>query len=216
MVLVNQANVSIGDRDPKIGPMIKKAASNGYLSFGGLVAGLLTFGSATLTDVTAAERTGINLGTTSFFDGFAGTEPGCTYIQYLGRDTFNTINGSDGSKALDAHLEVNYALPQFTCNSDYKLFGGTLGLDTVVAFLGQYCNFFSTNGFGAGDVLMGPYIQFPPVKSNGREIFSQGFEFDIIMPTGSYAASTTINPGTGFWSIAPFWKRLGFRLPNGK
>jgi hypothetical protein len=72
-----------------------------------------------------------------FFDGFAGVEPGCTYIQYLGHDTFNTIDGPNGSKAFDAKLDVNYALPQFSCNSRYTLFGGTLGLDANVPVPGS-------------------------------------------------------------------------------
>jgi hypothetical protein len=141
-----------------------------------------------------------------FFDGFAGVEPGCTYIQYLGHDTFSTVDGPNGSKAFDAKLDVNYALPQLTCNSRYTLFGGTLGLDTIVPVSGQSSNFFSTNGTGVGDLLTGPYIQFPPMKSNGREVFSQGFELDVISPTGKYAASKAINPGNDFWSVAPFWK----------
>jgi hypothetical protein len=142
----------------------------------------------------------------AFFDGFAGVEPGCTYIQYLGHDTFNTVDGPNGGKAFDAKLDVNYALPQFTCNSSYTLFGGTLGLDTIVPVSGQSSNFFSTDGTGVGDLLTGPYIQFPPVKSDGREVFSQGFELDVISPTGKYATSKTINPGNDFWSVAPFWK----------
>ena len=65
---------------------------------GGLAAGLLTLGTAALYPAAAAERNGINLGTTSFFDGFGGDEPGCTYIQYIGHDTFNYATGSNGSK----------------------------------------------------------------------------------------------------------------------
>jgi hypothetical protein len=184
----------------------KKSAINSCLLLCGLVAGRLAFENAALMDVTAAERAGTNLGTTSFFDGFAGVEPGCTYIQYLGHDVFNTVNGPEGSKAFDAHLEVKYAVTQFTCNSPDKLFGATLGWDTNVPVSGQSSNFFPTNGAGGGDIITGPYIQFPPVKSNGREVFSQGFEFDIITATGKYNASKTINPGNDFWSINPFWK----------
>jgi hypothetical protein len=189
-----------------IGSATQKPTSKCDLLFGGLVAGLLTFGTTALMPAAAAERTGINLGNTSFFDGFADVEPGCAYIQFLGHDAFNTVNGSNGNKAFDARLDINYAVPQVTCNSDYKFFGGTLGWNVILPVSEQSSSFFSTNGIGVGDFLTGPYIQFPPVMSNGRPVFSQGFEFDIITPTGKHDASVAINPGNDFWSINPFWK----------
>jgi hypothetical protein len=174
---------------------------------GGVAAGLLSLGVAALTPAAAAERTGINLGTTSFFDGFAGLEPGCTLITYAGHDTFNSATDKSGNKVADAQLDVNYLVPQVACNSDMKLYGGTLGWNTIVPFSEQNSGSgIPTNGGGLGDILVGPYIQFPPIMSGGHPVFSHGFEFDIIAPTGKYNSSIPVNPGNDYWSISPFWK----------
>ena len=143
----------------------------------------------------AAERNGINLGTTSFFDGFGGDKPGCTYIQYIGHDTFNSLHGANGQKeAVPTQLDVNYIVPQLACSSDYKLFGGALGWNTIVPFAEQDSGNGAlvpgtTNGGGLGDILVGPTLTFAPIMRDGRPVFAQSFEFDIIAPTGKYDAS---------------------------
>ncbi len=178
----------------------------------GLAAGLLTSGTAALSPVAAAERSGINLGATSFFDGFGGAEPGCTVITYAGHVTFNQLNGANGNKvALPAQLDVNYLVPQVACSSDMKLWGGTLGWNTVVPFFEQNSGNGAivpgpTNGAGLGDIVAGPYLQFQPVIKDGHAVFSNGFEFDIIAPAGKYNSSIPVNPGNGYWSIAPLWR----------
>jgi len=185
---------------------------------GGLAAGLLTLGTAALSPVAAAERTGINLGTTSFFDGFGGDKPGCTYIQYIGHDTFNYATGSNGSKApipAQPQLDVNYIVPQLACSTDYKLFGGALGWNTIVPFSEQNSgNGLSTNGSGLGDILVGPSLTFAPVIKDGRPVFAQSFEFDIIAPTGKYNSGINANPGNDYWSVAPFWRATYLPAPG--
>ena len=116
----------------------------------------------------AAERTGINLGVTSFFDGFSRVTPGCTLLVYLGHGNFRTFTGPDGSPIADAHLDASYLAPQLACNSNWKLFGGTLA-GHIIAPLGNQSSDngnFATNGAGPGDILTGLYIQFPPIVMN--------------------------------------------------
>ncbi len=173
------------------------------LLLGGVAAGLLTIGSV----AQAAERTGINLGTTSFFDGFGGGEPGCTFITYIGHDRFNQVNDSNGNKVASANLDVSYLVPQVACSSTYKLFGGYLGWNTIVPFGEQNSNSgIPTNGGGLGDIVTGPSLTFPAIMRDGHPVFAHGFEFDIIAPTGKYNSSIPVNPGNDYWSISPFWK----------
>ncbi len=77
----------------------------GVLS-GGFTAGFLLFASGVLQPALAAERSAINLGTTSFFDGFAAVAPGCTVITYTGYNNFKSLTGPDGSKIANAHLDA--------------------------------------------------------------------------------------------------------------
>ena len=175
---------------------------------GGAAAGLLIFGSALLAPASALERGGINTGGTSFFDGFAGLEPGCTYIQYLTHDTYTQGNDANGNKLpVPLTLDVNAAAPQFACNSSVTLYSGVLGLNTIIPVADQAAGgVLTSNGTGLGDVLVAPYIQFPPIMSGGHPVFSNGFEFDILTPTGKYSGTQNVNPGNDYWSLVPFWK----------
>ncbi len=178
----------------------------------------MAIAGAALTAAEARERGGINLGTTSFFDGFGGLEAGCTYIQYIGHYGYSQMNGGDGNKlpspAGGAGLDITYVAPQLACNSNLKAFGGTLGWNNIVPFSGASSNYFKTNGFGLADTFTGPYIRFPPVMSGGRPIFQHGFEFDIIVPTGKYDAAKTVNPGNDYWSVTPFWRATYLPAPG--
>jgi hypothetical protein len=196
--------------------MLELTKSRRAIAAASLLAGLTL--TAGLTPAMGGERAGINLGTTSFFDGFGGLAPGCTAIAYMGHEQYNQLNGSGGKKVQgppgDADLGATYFVPQLVCNSSLKLFGGTLGWNTIVPVAGQNSNFFETNGTSLGDVTAGPYIQFPPVISNGRPVFSQAVEFAVIAPTGKYDASKPVNPATITWSINPFWRATWLPAPQ--
>jgi hypothetical protein len=184
-------------------------------------AGLAIIAGAVQPPAMAAERSGINLGTTSFFDGFASTAPGCTYLQYIGHGDFNSFNGNGGNKTASVDLNVTYFSSQLACNSDLKVLGGVLGWSTAAPIVGKTFSSdrlpfsaFTSSGTGLGDIKTGPYILFPPVISNGRPVFAQGFEFDIIAPTGKFDSSHTFNPGNDYWSINPFWRATWLPAPR--
>jgi hypothetical protein len=188
---------------------MKMRARNGTNCRGcGSIAALLVLGILAPLPGHALERGGINTGGTSFFDGFAGLAPGCTYIQYLTHDTFTQSNGTGGDKLpVSATLDVNAVAPQLACNSDMKLFGGVLGWNTIVPFANQDAGgVLTSNGTGLGDIMAGPYIQFPPIMQGGHPVFSHGFELDIFTPTGKFSSGKNVNPGNDYWSISPFWK----------
>lgn len=166
----------------------------------------------------AAERGGINLGATSFFDGFGSTGAYvCGYLQYNGYLAFEAFNGPDGDKIADNALRGGYVVPQIYCNSGWTVLGGRLGLDVVVPFFGYDISPsppLSDNGIGLGDIMVGPGLQFPPVKRGGRDFFSHGFEFDVFAPTGKFDVTKTVNPGNGYWSLLPLWRATLLPLPH--
>jgi hypothetical protein len=196
--------------------MTKDGPKKHRILLGGLAAGLSILASGAPVPTVAAERAGLNLGATSFFDGFAGVAPGCTLIAYVGHETIKTLTGPDGGKIADAHLDADYLVPQLACNSSLKLFGGTLGWNTIVPFANASSDtsFLATNGAGLGDIVTGPYIQFAPMMRGGRPVFSQGFEFDFITPSGKYSAALPINPGNDYWSLNPLWKATWLPAPG--
>lgn len=185
-------------------------------SFIPIIAGVI-FTAAALTPAGAVQRTGINTGATSFFDGFGGSTPGCAFIGYLGNADFDQLNGADGDKVADFELESSYAIAQLACTTEYQLFGGFLGWTVIVPFSGQDASPnppLSTNGSGLSDIDVGVSLNFPPVIENGRPVFVHGFGVDILAPTGKFDPARAINPGNDYWSAAAFWKATWLPEPG--
>jgi hypothetical protein len=54
-------------------------------------------------------------------------------------------------------------------------------------------------------MVIGPFLQFKPIMSGGRPIFSHRVEFDLIVPIGAYDPHKDINQGSNFASVNPYW-----------
>ncbi len=184
------------------------------------------------------EPAGINLGSTSFFDGFGRNEEGFTYLVYAQYARSRSINGDDGNPLvlgtcptcvpvfrdpkIDAYALVNqlaYVLPE-------KLFNDTahLGINFILPIVALDTKFLppppipstqlSDNGTGFGDLTFGPLVQWRPVIAGGRPVFSHRAEVDFIVPTGKYDPRKDINQGANFWSINPYWAATVLPLPH--
>lgn len=180
-----------------------------------LAAGMLAV--TTSTPSGAAERAGINLGVTSFFDGFGSTDPGCTYLHYGGYNAFDTYNGPDGHTIADWSLQAAYTVQQIACNAGWTVLGTVPGAGVVVPIGGQDISpsppLFD-NGTGLGDIMLDLYLQFKPVKRGGRAVFSQAVGVDFLSPSGKYDVTKTVNPGNGYWSVNPLWRATVLPLPH--
>jgi hypothetical protein len=175
------------------------------------------------------EPAGINVGATSFFDGFGRNEEGFTYLVYAQYARARGINGDDGKPSIyfrdpkiDAYLLVNqvvYTLPE-------KLFGDTahLGIDFILPVIGSYSKFpppppipsvqLNDNGIGVGDLTFGPLLQFRPVIYGGRPVFSMRTEFDVIAPIGKYDPTKDLNQSSNFVSLNPYWAGSVLPVPH--
>jgi hypothetical protein len=186
------------------------------------------------------EPQGINLGLTSFYDGFGRNEEGFVYLGYLSYAEAHSINGSDGTPVksqppnpspgsslfnnprINAFLFVNqlvYVVPE-------ELFGGWahLGFDFLLPIVGFATSFegappapgiqLKDNGTGVGDLAFGPLLQFKPIVWGGRAIFSGRAEADIIVPTGAYNPDKDINQGSNFASLNPYVAFTALPIPG--
>jgi hypothetical protein len=162
------------------------------------------------------EPAGLNLGGTSFLDGFGRTTPGFVYQQYLQFEHYYAIDDPNGHSEptfrgtdIDAWISLN----QFIYVSPYHVLGGALGVDTLLPIVDLSASFSSASSakltadhaIALGDLTWGPFLQMPPVVVDGRPVLTQRFEFDVISPTGQYERADDINPSSGFWSLNPFW-----------
>ena len=171
------------------------------------------------------EPAGINLGGTSFFDGFGGTSPGLSYLgyyQYSHLDRIVDNNGNSVGVIPAPRIDVLTVVNQLAYTTGETFFGGQahLGFTGLLPLLhfntsvgpGSVIPLSSQDGFG--DLTLGADLQFNPVIESGRPVFSQRVELDLIAPIGRYSTSINVNPGAHFWSLSPYW--AGTWLPTPK
>ncbi|PKV13515.1 phenol degradation protein meta [Xanthomonas prunicola] len=164
---------------------------------------------------TAAVPQGINLGGTSFFDGFSSMKPGWTAIEYLRHSDFDAIKNANGDNSpafRDPKVGVSVALTQLIYVTPYTWKGGVLSFDAIVPLVNYDTSFaadspvrLSSNGLGIGDISFGLALQMPPVMRDGRPFFIQRFAVDAFAPVGKFDRDVAINQSTGFWSVVPHW-----------
>jgi hypothetical protein len=139
-----------------------------------------------------------------------------------------SIMGDDGKPLpyftdpeIDALVLVNqlaYTLPE-------KLFDDSahLGINFVLPFVAFDTSFvirppgvvaLTHTPPGIGDLTFGPFMQFRPIVSGGRPVFSQRIEFDVIAPIGQYDPYKDISQSSNFTSLNPNWAMTVLPLPH--
>ncbi len=162
-----------------------------------------------------AQPSGINLGGTSFYDGFAGP-PGLSHQTYLKFSTASSIRnnaGKNDSAFDDPKINVITMINQLSYYSPNTIGGGAhLGWSLLVPIVSLDGDFgdngvkLQDNATGLGDVTFGPQVQFDPiVDAHGRPVFVQRMALDTIFPTGKYDKHKDLNPGSNAYSINPYW-----------
>ncbi|WP_197540138.1 SphA family protein [Azospirillum sp. B510] len=156
---------------------------------------------------------GINLGSTSFFDGFGPRETGFVYVAFP-RFTFgNDITDAKGksSRAFnDPKVNTQVLVSQFSYLTPLEVGPTRLGFNLFVPLVNFATSFDSPglklrdNGFNVGDLTFGTYLQGNPIIDEGRPVFSWRAEIDAIAPTGAFDKHKDLNQGSGFWSLIPY------------
>lgn len=170
-------------------------------------------------------RVGINLGLTSFFDGFGKPDEGFVYQSYFQYGWARQINDHAGNKIeafkntqIDSAVWLNqmvYFLPE-------TLFAGKarLGFNFVLPLVGFRTHFdqggpiLTSNGAGFGDITIGPLLQFAPIERNGRPFFVHRLGLDWFAPTGKYNPDRNINQGNNYTSFNPSWAATLLPFPH--
>jgi hypothetical protein len=172
------------------------------------------------------EPAGINLGSTSFNDAFGVPAPNWIYEQYFQYYHYSAINDQNGhaigkpvfnNPGIDAVVSLN----QIVYVTPYKFAGETIALTALLPLVNVSSHFDSpsivnlkANGFGLGDLTFGPALQGPIVFSNGRPVFVQRLEFDVLAPIGAYNTHRDINQSSGFWSLNPHFAVTVLPVPG--
>jgi hypothetical protein len=156
---------------------------------------------------------GINLGNTSFGDGFSTLKPGVTVLQYLRYSDSNSMtdaNGNESSAFRNPRIKVVTSVTQLSIATPWSIDGNRIGFDVLLPVTSINGKFdpggtqLRDNGTAIGDVTFGPFIQFKPLLRHGRPVASFRVAVDAIAPTGGFDRNVGLNQGSGYWSINPF------------
>jgi hypothetical protein len=165
---------------------------------------------------------GLNLGVTSFYDGFSGG-PGWAWQ--------TTLRHSDAKKIVDSQGNANAAFKDPSIQSDVMVnqlsyaFPETMGgwrpaLMVVVPVVALDTHFgpgpaLKSGGTGLGDISLDASLQAEPVTSaDGSRLFVQRVAASVILPTGEYNKNLDINQGSGYASFNPYWAATVFPAPR--
>ena len=167
---------------------------------------------ATVTPTDLVTEPSVNLGFTSFYDGFGPIQQGFTFIDYGRWQHLTSISDSKGNSIAAFHRPDIEALsnlfePAYTLPTP-KL-GGAIDVLLVLPVVDLSSSFtqpganLRANGFNIGDLTLGVAFQKKPVTLFGKP-FSYRAEFDVFAPIGGFDKTKDINQSSGFWSLAPY------------
>lgn len=170
------------------------------------------------------EPAGINLGSTSFYDGFTGP-PGLSHLVYLRYDqasSFRDSNGHENRQFDDPTLSVATLLNQFSYYSPQAIWKSAhLGWNLIVPIVSLDGDFgdagpkLKDNGVGLGDIITGPQVVFDPlVDEHGRPVLANRIALEVILPTGKYDKHRDLNQGSNFYSFNPYWASTWLPAPR--
>jgi hypothetical protein len=111
----------------------------------------------------------INLGSTSFYDGFGRLKAGVTLLEYL-RYSHNTqigdADGNENPNFISPRIDSLPLLTQLIVTSKWRPFGGAAGFSVLVPLVDVRTSFADNsprrllvNEFGLGDIVAGPTYQ---------------------------------------------------------
>jgi hypothetical protein len=174
----------------------------------------MTDSMAGLPDTIAPPK-GLNLGSTSFYDGFGRQTEGFTLLDYNRFETASAINGPTGKPDAffkGTKLDIYVALVQIGYTTDWQPFGGHFAFSAALPLVDFMQTKFapaspvklSNNGTNIGDLVWGPIWQSKIYTDGDRPVFAWRTQLIITSPTGPVNPAKSINQGNGYWTINPY------------
>jgi hypothetical protein len=164
---------------------------------------------------TVAVPKALNLGSTSYFDGFGNTTGGWTLLQYGRYENIDQITDAQGKTSpyfKGSSIQVFAELTQICYSSPWHPFGGdAVGFSALLPLISLDAHFagdspvkLPSNGIGIGDLVWGPSYQSRTYMEDGRPIFSWRTQLLFMSPTGAFNKNDNVNQGVDYWGINPY------------
>lgn len=198
--------------------MIKYLRKRNVLYLFAFIGVLLNCPIAAAYDVRA-----VNLGASTFYDGLPPPNgPGLylqQYVDYYHTERFNDASGNRIGNLPSPDLDAIASISQFIYLTKLQLLKASAGWEVLATYVDADLEKNNLLGLrenmpGFSDLIIGGFLQWPPMMKNERPVFSHRLSLDVFLPTGKYNKNIAINPGTNTYSIEPYWAATLFLQPK--
>jgi hypothetical protein len=156
---------------------------------------------------------GINLGSSSFYDGFGSTDPGWTSINFLRWNDFTSIKDGSGQNSplfVDPRIDAVSSLFQAIYVPPIQVPNGAIAFEVLLPIVDFQSHFsapgmvLQDNGLNIGDMTFGAAYQSKPISLGRQSVLSWRVDLDVTAPTGGFDSNKDLNQSSGFWSVNPY------------
>jgi hypothetical protein len=155
----------------------------------------------------------VNLGSSSFYDGFGSTDPGWTALNYFRWNDFASIKDSSGQNSplfVDPRINAISTVVHFVYVPPIPVSNGAISFEALLPIVDFQSHFnapgmvLQDNGLNFGDLTFGAAYQSKPISLWGQSVLSWRIDLDVSAPTGGFDSNKDINQSSGFWSVNPY------------
>jgi hypothetical protein len=156
---------------------------------------------------------GINLGSSSFYDGFGSTDPGWTSLNYLRWNVFTSIKDGTGHNSplfVDPRINAISTLFHAVYVPPIAIPNGAIAFEALLPIVDFQSHFnapgtvLQDNGLNVSDLTFGAAYQSKPISLGNQAVLSWRVDVDITAPTGGFDSNKDLNQSSGFWSLSPY------------
>ena len=167
--------------------------------------------SATPPDV--VKLPSVNLGSSSFYDGFGSTDPGWTALNYFRWNDFTSIKDSTGQNSpsfVDPRINAISTVVHFVYVPPIPVSNGAISFEALLPIVDFQSHFnapgmaLQDNALNFGDLTFGAAYQSKPISLWSQSVLSWRIDLDVSAPTGGFDSNKDINQSSGFWSVNPY------------
>ncbi len=218
---VRAGRYSLSNRLVIIAP-VQRTIHSGYLRT--IVCVAAAFLTLFMTSVKAQSQTvpppdvvklpaGLDLGGSSFYDGFGRTDPGWVFLDYARLNHLTSIKDNNGDNSplfVGPRVDAFSNLFHIVYISPISVPNGAIAVEALLPIAGFDSHFnpsglvLQDNGWNIGDLTFGVDYQSKPIVFGGTSVFSWRTGLDFVAPTGGFDAKRDLNQSSGFWSITPY------------
>ncbi len=155
----------------------------------------------------------VNLGSSSFYDGFGSTDPGWTALNYFRWNDFTSIKDSSGQNSplfVDPRIDAISTVVHFVYVPPIPVSNGAMSFEALLPIVDFQSHFnapgmvLQDNGLNFGDLTFGAAYQSKPISLWSQSVLSWRIDLDVSAPTGGFDSNKDINQSSGFWSVNPY------------